>query len=90
MSVRIGLMGRGYQVVHCFEHHNQFVQLMYQLGVGDGSFEREAKQRKWFLIEGGDCCDSYRFRSQVNSCGHCGAGVNGNVVYRKDIQSLVD
>ena len=84
-SVHLSVEERGYVVMHCFEYYAQFVQLMYQRGTGDGSFERQAEKKGWSLIENGNCCRQYAFHPQVRICKHCGAGVNGNVVYQKDV-----
>ena len=83
-SIVVGLLGRGYEVMHCTQEKNGFARLVYCSGTGDGSFEKTAFERGWQRMENGACCAQYE-RTKANCCGHCGAGVNGQVVYHKDL-----
>lgn len=52
---------------------------------GDGWFEKHAPNYGWEKFEKDSCCKDYEKNfPNENCCGQCGAGINGNTIYRRN------
>ncbi len=66
-------------------------KITYHEPSGDNTWENEvASQNGWFRQEKSNCCYKWlEEKPNINFCGDCGSGANGNTVYRQD-KSLRD